>query len=323
MTIDDTMDPTLQEIVGTRFSRSFRLPEANAATPCLLIRIYPVQGIEEPLELPESTLLIGRDSECELALCDDSVSRRHAQIEPVDNGHVLTDLGSTNGTFVNERQITGEHRLAAGDRVRFGNQIFKYLGGDLLEAQYYEVIFKLMTTDGLTSVHNKRYLIDTVERELEQSRRSGAPLCLMMLDLDRFKSVNDKFGHLAGDAVLVEFARRAQSVLRSGDLLARYGGEEFAMLLTHTELDDAVQIAERIRRLTADFPVEFEGHSISVTVSSGICCYRGDSECMARDLFAAADERLYAAKDGGRNQVRHACWDQAAAPEPEPVGAGI
>jgi diguanylate cyclase (GGDEF)-like protein len=126
----------------------------------------------------------------------------------------------------------------------------------------------------------------------------------MMLDLDKFKSVNDTYGHLAGDAVLVEFASRVKSVLRSGDLLARYGGEEFAMLLTRTSMQDAVQIAERIRQLTAATPVSFEDKEISITVSIGICCNDGTQNIDPSELIARADEKLYLAKNMGRNQVQ-------------------
>lgn len=295
----------MTEFVATRFSKSSGLHKVEPATSSLLVQIYPVNRIEPPMELANEPLLVGRDTNCSLSLSDDSVSRRHAIIEPNGDGHLVTDLQSTNGTYINEQRMFETHRLASGDRVRFGNQIFKYLSADCAEAHYHEVIFDLMTTDGLTGVHNKRYLLETLDREVQQSRRAGSPLCVMMLDLDKFKSVNDTFGHLAGDAVLIEFARRAKSALRGGDLLARYGGEEFAMVLTRTELKDAVQIAERIRESTAAEPVEFEEHRIPITVSIGISCGCGAPERDFRDLLADADEHLYTAKQSGRNQVRY------------------
>ncbi len=293
----------MSNIVATRYSKSCGVSRVDESGPCLLVRIYPVTGIESPWELKDEPLLIGREEHCSLALCDDSVSRRHAMIEPHDGGHLVSDLGSTNGTYVNEQRIAGSQRLKAGDRLRFGNQIFKYLSSDRIESQYYEVMFKLMTTDGLTSVYNQRYLLETLERERQHALRDRAPLCVMMLDLDKFKSINDTYGHLAGDAVLVEFACRAKSVLRSGDLLARYGGEEFAMLLTRTSLEDAVRVGERVRDLTAAAPVEFEDQGIPITVSIGVCCAEDAAALEANDLLARADERLYAAKHGGRNRV--------------------
>lgn len=295
----------INEILRTRLSKSQVGPYVDSKGPCLLVRIYPVNSIEQPVPLADETILVGRDAHCSLTLGDDSVSRRHATIEPFHDRHLVSDLGSTNGTYINERRIFDSQPLSAGDRIRFGNQIFKYLSSDRVEAQYYEVVFKLMTTDGLTSVHNKRYMLETLEREVHQSNRAGSPLCVMMLDLDKFKSVNDTHGHLAGDAVLVEFAHRIKSVLRSGDLLARYGGEEFAMLLTRTSIEDAAQIAERIRELTAATPVAFEEREIPITVSIGICCSDGTQQVEPSELIGRADEKLYLAKASGRNQVQY------------------
>lgn len=294
------------ETLATRFSHSVGKAHGggNASAPCMLVRIYPVAGVEEPIELTAEPQLVGRDVLCSLQLNDDSVSRRHAILERVDDKCLVADLNSTNGTYVNEQRITGSHALAAGDRVRFGNQIFKFLSADGIEAQYHEVVFKMMTTDGLTGAYNKRYFLETLERELQQSRRSVSPLCVMMLDLDKFKAVNDTHGHLAGDAVLVEFARRAQGVLRSGELLARYGGEEFIMLLTRTSLEEAVQVAERVRQAISAAPVSFANKSIPVTVSIGVSCFNGRLHTSATQLLAQADELLYEAKRKGRNRVQ-------------------
>lgn len=296
----------MTEVLATRFTDSVGAALAKLPAASLLVRIYPVQSIEEPLKLGQEAVLVGRDAHCTLPLHDDSVSRRHALIEPHGDSHLISDLGSTNGTYVNEQQVQGAYLLQAGDRIRFGSQIFKYLSADKVEAQYHEVVFKLMTTDGLTSVQNKRSFLETLDRELHQSRRAGSPLCLALMDLDKFKSVNDTHGHLAGDAVLVEFARRVKSILRSGDLLARYGGEEFAMLMTRTTLADAVTVAERVRQITQSSPAVFEGHEISFTVSIGLSCTVDQPDWSADNLIAEADEQLYAAKNSGRNKVCHA-----------------
>jgi len=291
------------EVLTTRFSQSDGTLLNDDTGPSLLVRIYPVHVIEEPVELLSEPVLLGRDTGCTVALPDDSVSRRHALIEPHDEFHRISDLGSTNGTYVNEHRLYEPRILHAGDRVRLGSQVFKYLSSDSIESQYHETVFKLMTTDGLTTVHNKRYFLETLERECEQSRRHASPLCVLMLDLDKFKSVNDTYGHLAGDAVLMEFARRAQAVTRGGDLLARYGGEEFAALLTRTTLTEGLHIAERIRQATSSAPVTFEEFSIPITVSIGVACTTGMVPRDALGLVATADAQLYAAKQAGRNRV--------------------
>jgi diguanylate cyclase (GGDEF)-like protein len=269
----------------------------------MLVQIYPIQGPEHPVELGKRSILVGRDLSCDLTLADDSVSRRHAIIEPQGTTHLVSDLGSTNGTFINDEALTSPHLLQEGDRVRFGNQIFKYVSADKIEAQYHEIVFKLMTTDGLTSVYNKRYLLETLDREFEQAKRSKSPLAVLMMDLDKFKSINDTHGHLAGDQVLIEFARRAKETVRATDLLARYGGEEFAVLMADTTLADAHLVAERIREVVAAEPVVFENKIIPITVSIGLAIYTGESDTDPDDLLQRADEWLYQAKQSGRNRV--------------------
>lgn len=299
---------------STRCSASCGVAHPVSDGPAMLVRIYPVDGPEPPVELGEQSTLVGRDHHCTLVLPDDSVSRRHALIECLNGRYLLSDPGSTNGTYVNEIRINGSHELKAGDRIRFGNQIFKFLSSDRLEAQYHEVIFRIMTTDGLTSAFNRRYLMETLERDLQQSHQTNTSLSLLMMDLDRFKSINDQFGHLAGDAVLVEFARRTRSLLRSGDFLARYGGEEFAVVLGRTGLAEALQTAERIRERIEAEPVLFEDQIIPITVSVGVVCHDPNADafglpcceqtCDAVSLLAEADRLLYAAKKSGRNQVQ-------------------
>jgi diguanylate cyclase (GGDEF)-like protein len=272
----------------------------------MLVKIHPASPLDRPVELLQTETTIGRDESSSLALGQDSISRRHAQIEQRNGEFVLRDLGSTNGTFVNEVRLSVPVVLSPGDRVRFGDQIFKFLTTDGIESQYHEVIFKMMTTDGLTQVYNKRFFLDSLEREIRQSQRGKQSICVMMLDLDKFKSVNDTYGHLAGDTVLSEFAKRASSVLRGGELLARYGGEEFSILCAPATLEQAALAAERVRAITASAPVMTELVEIPMTVSIGMACYSGEGELDANDLLGQADMQLYRAKQNGRNQIQFA-----------------
>jgi diguanylate cyclase (GGDEF)-like protein len=293
----------MQPALSTRYTK-FANPDESQSDyrPSYLVRIYPAVGLGQLVELSRESSLIGRDAKTGLELEDDSVSRRHALIERFGDDYRLTDLHSKNGTFVNDQRIES-HILAKGDRIRFGNQIFKFLSNDAVETQYHEAVFRIMTLDGLTQVNNRRMLIETMERDMAMSRRIGRPLSLMMLDLDRFKSINDRHGHLAGDAVLIEFARRTRNTLRAGDVLARYGGEEFAVLLAHTTLDDAIEAAERIRRAIAESPVRFEDLEIPVTVSIGLEPFDPQQHADPTGLIEAADRSLYRAKELGRNRI--------------------
>jgi diguanylate cyclase (GGDEF)-like protein len=290
-------------VIETRISNSFCLPALTVQNRGLLVKVYPASPLDRPIQLDGTTITVGRDETCEICLNEDSVSRRHASIESRHGQPFLKDLGSTNGTFQNEQRID-EVALQPGDRIRFGNQIFKYLADDDIESQYHEVIFKMMTTDGLTQVYNKRFLFDSLQREMRQAGRNGQPMCVLMMDLDKFKNINDTYGHLAGDAVLVEFAKRATSVLRSGEILARYGGEEFSILYAPATIEDAALAAERVRVITASAPVVFESIEIPMTVSIGIASYNG-LEHDPLPWIAEADAMLYEAKRMGRNQVRY------------------
>jgi len=292
-------------LLATRISNSFGLVLPTTSVSGVLIRIYPAAGIGEPIEIKNETYSIGRDPESALSIDDDSVSRRHAVINWNGQVHSLLDLGSTNGSFVNEIRV-GHQALNSGDRVRFGKQIFKYLKSEEIEAQYHEVVFKLMTTDGLTQAYNKRYFLEALDRELLLSSPSRSRPCVLLMDLDHFKSVNDTYGHLAGDAVLAEFCRRATSRLQSGQLLARFGGEEFAVLCTHGNLAAAVETAESIRQATCAAPVSFEGRVIPISVSIGVAIAANDSAVSSDELLESADRLLYLAKSSGRNQVKAA-----------------
>ncbi|MDT8438430.1 MAG: diguanylate cyclase [Wenzhouxiangellaceae bacterium] len=164
--------------------------------------------------------------------------------------------------------------------------------------EYYR---ELSLTDPLTRLRNRREFDDQLERELSRARRRSTPTALLLLDLDRFKSINDRFGHLVGDEVLVQVAEIVGSVVRREDVAARVGGEEFAVLMPSTDFADAHRAAERLRALVEDWQFAADG-SYSVTVSVGIAiCRTGDTS--ARELYARADEALYAAKRAGRNRV--------------------
>jgi diguanylate cyclase (GGDEF)-like protein len=157
----------------------------------------------------------------------------------------------------------------------------------------------MAATDDLTQLANRRKFSESLRLELARSRRSGAPLALILADIDHLKQVNDTHGHPAGDAAIRHVAETLQRGRRETDLAARLGGEEFALLLPGTDRNGAQRAAERIRAELAGSPVPVVGR---VTVSLGGAIFPEDGE-NERELVARADERLYAAKSGGRNRV--------------------
>ena len=160
---------------------------------------------------------------------------------------------------------------------------------------------RLAITDPLTGVFNRRTFIELAERELARSRRDSTSLSLMILDLDHFKQVNDTYGHLVGDEVLVAFTGLIKERARRADLVVRYGGEEFCVLLPATSLPAAVALAERIRAATV--ATALARHPMKITVSVGVTAYSGGPRVALETLLARADEALYRAKHEGRNRV--------------------
>ncbi len=166
-----------------------------------------------------------------------------------------------------------------------------------------ETLVQQALTDPLTLSPNRRSILETLEREIARSKREGSFFWVSMLDIDRFKTVNDRLGHLGGDDVLRECVRRVQSVLRPYDSIGRLGGEEFLVVLPTPSAACPLGAFERIRRIMADTPFEVAGTDLTVTVSQGIAawmpCDRVD------DLLRKADEALYRAKRNGRNRVEY------------------
>jgi two-component system cell cycle response regulator len=254
------------------------------------------------LNLPE--LIIGRSDAAAIQVDQESVSRQHAKLTTFDYKSWIEDMGSTNGTFVNNVRVE-RTELRDGDLLGIGQTIFKYLSGSNIENKYHEEIYKLSTIDGLTETYNKRYFLNTLERELNRAYRYDRGLSLALFDIDHFKKINDSYGHLAGDQVLRELAALVNQNIRRQDILARYGGEEFAIILPEIDTPGSVMVCEKLRVLTDAHPFKFGKDSIHVTISCGIIAYTAPLGAIGNEAFIAeADAKLYAAKSGGRNQVR-------------------
>lgn len=268
---------------------------------CVVVIYAPSSSqLGKRFSLLDRAATIGRGSENDVVLHSDSVSRRHARIETREDGYHLVDTGSTNGTYVND-ELVRERRLGRGDQIKIDDTILKFLSGADLEAQYHETIYRMTIIDGLTGIHNKRYFVEQLGRELSRANRHRRPLTLVMCDIDHFKAINDELGHLAGDYVLKEVAQLAKSRLRPDDVIARYGGEEVAIILPETDLGGGKLIAEELRQMIATTAFSFEGENVDVTISCGVA--QLDPGWRPYDFVKAADEMLYEAKRAGRNRV--------------------
>ena len=278
-------------------------PLSRTCRNACLVHIYPTglaMGTRHLLE--RHTIVLGRGDDCDITVLDHSVSRRHARFDLDIDAYLVTDLDSTNGTFVNDTPAK-ETPLVDGDYLRVGNILYRFLAGGNVEAEYHEELYRLAIHDALTGLYNKRYLMDYLQREIDRSTRYGRPLALILFDIDHFKAINDSMGHLAGDVTLRELADRLRSKICKDDLLARYGGEEFAAVLTEADRATAAELAEQLRRTVEDLPFTFEGRPHQVTISLGVASIDGDEVLTPQALIQRADECLYRAKREGRNRV--------------------
>lgn len=258
-------------------------------------------GLGNRVDILDAPVLVGRSHEADLRIAHKSVSREHCRIWRDGDSYRIRDLGATNTTCVNEQRID-EAVLADGDHVAVGESILKFISHTSVEARYHEEIYQLATQDALTELCNRRQFTELLDKEIARAMRHQRPLSLCILDVDLFKPVNDRHGHIAGDEVLRKIAALARSHVRSDDIAARIGGEEFAVLLPECDSDAAYGFAERLRMAVADATFTPGGEPQRITVSIGIAALSPDRDTRPR-LMAAADAALYRAKREGRDRV--------------------
>jgi diguanylate cyclase (GGDEF)-like protein len=267
--------------------------------------LFVIQGHQQGavISLNSPRLVVGREARSNVCLDDDTVSREHATLTVVDGRVLIEDLGSLNGTFINEQRVLIPTQVNDGDQLRFGDHtIVKFWVLDEVEQRALETLYELTSRDPLTRLYNRRYFDERLASELSFARRHRTSLGLLMIDLDHFKSVNDTYGHPVGDAVLKAVGASLLEVTRPEDIVARYGGEEFVLVARNTSRANAVVLADRVRRVVQGTRIPEQ--PLEVTVSICVVCV-GPSVFpdRAEDLLVAADEALYQAKELGRNRV--------------------
>jgi diguanylate cyclase (GGDEF)-like protein len=169
-----------------------------------------------------------------------------------------------------------------------------------------ELLEQKARVDGLTGLYNRAFFNDRIEEELDRARRYNGTLAIVLFDVDRFKRINDTYGHSFGDIVLAEVAETARLHARQSDVVARYGGEEFVIILPEQSAQNASYLAERIRSAIEELHLVHNGERVVVTASFGVSSTAEIGYDTSKELVDAADKMLYAAKEGGRNQVRMA-----------------
>jgi diguanylate cyclase (GGDEF)-like protein len=267
-----------------------------------------------PIPLDRDEVILGRALEADVRVNDPRASRLHARITTERDkltGEVryrITDLASTNGTLLNGKQITEEF-LADGDKLLIGEHLLRFDMLDEIDREYQRQIHRLLVHDELTGLLTSKSFFSELRREAARAEAESRPFCVLMMDVDHFKEVNDTYGHLAGNDTLEELGAVITNALRAGDVAARFGGEEFAAFLLDADYAQAHVAAERVRQSVEQhaFPATRHGSAEperkhQMTISIGIASYPSDSRDPV-ELVELADSALYRAKRSGRNRV--------------------
>jgi two-component system, cell cycle response regulator len=293
---------------GSTIKSSELRENESSFIPTLTFLSGPALGKEIPLVHRDLTL--GRGSDCDIMIPDPSVSRKHLRIicrKVLKNGEnptlkvMLRDLGSKNGTMVNYA-IVRQAVLKPGDKIFLGKVILKFDHRDLAEQSFYDEIYRLATTDSLTSLMNKATIMRHLSDEMAGLARKKSWISAVIVDIDGFKGMNDRLGHLMGDRILQSAANLFRLSLRRRDKVGRFGGDEFLIVLPETGTKGAAQLAERMRKALETMIAAELGLSVSVTASLGVATARAEST-NPESLLENADIALYRAKALGRNRA--------------------
>ena len=265
-------------------------------SPCLVVIAGP--GLGQQYDLADTIVDIGRQEECVISIPSSKVSRRHASIQRVLGRYTVTDLGSTNGTFLNGQRLEKAQQLKDGDKIKVGELVLKYMESRL-ELQYHQQILSMATTDALTGAQNKRSFDESFPSLVLKALADGGPLGLILFDVDHFNRINDTYGHSAGDSVLRDLGQLSQS-LAEPHKVYRVGGEEFAILIAG-EAGVSFRVSESLRSAVEAHGFAHDQTVIPVTVSVGYTDIISNDN--AQQLYQRADKNLYASKHGGRNRI--------------------
>jgi two-component system cell cycle response regulator len=260
--------------------------------------------------LTDVSSVVGRSPTVQIIVNEASVSRQHARFVTQADSVLVEDLGSSNGTFVNDARTDGLVKLADGDIVRLGTVLLKFFAHDNVDSVMHDKIYRMATIDAGTQIFNKQYLMDALESELKFAKTYNRELAIIYYDLDHFKPVNDTYGHNAGDFILKESAALVKAAVRKEDILGRFGGEEFVIILPNTDGRTATELAERIRQKHEQyvFAIEYDKNGVKTranhrqTISMGVSQLASPMATVT-EFLEAADQKLYTSKQSGRNKV--------------------
>ncbi len=284
---------------------------AERELPLLVVMHGSLLGMT--YQIDDEPLVIGRSSTCGVPLDDDNASRQHVKLTRDGDRVTLRDLDSTNGTYVNAEKVV-EVELKDGDLIQVGGALFKFLRSSAVESAFFGQMYALATTDFLTGIFNRQHIISKLEQEFARALRYKRPLSVILYDIDRFKQINDKLGHLEGDQLLMDSAKLVQESIRKHDIFGRLGGDEFLIICPETPAEQMITLAERLTRKLNISHFRLKERSVKYSISVGIAGL-GEKTRTPADLIKLADRALYQSKGHGGNCVTLLQSSHASTPE--------
>ncbi len=271
--------------------------------PVLTLLTGPKSGTT--YAVPPGEFTIGRGADAALTIEDELLSRLHARVVSVLGRHFIEDLSSTNGTRIDDTRVSTLVALPDGAIIHLGpNTILRFSLRDTAEVLAVQRVYEATVRDALTGLYNRHHLDERLSAEFAFARRHSAALSVLFVDADHFKSINDRYGHPAGDDVLRAIGAFLRRAMRVEDVVARYGGEEFVIVLRGIQREGVLIVAERVREGIEGLSIEHDGSSLAVTVSVGVATLSPERDYASPEaLVSSADAALYRAKQLGRNRV--------------------
>ena len=253
---------------------------------------------------PNSGLTLGRSPDADIQIIDTGISRKHIHMHFVDETVFVEDLDSANGTYVNGEQLRREMEIRNGDQISIGvSTVLKFSLSNQLDAEYQDHIQEQLSRDTLTNAYNRKAFTQCLNRLYITAKQDFAPICLLMVDVDHFKTVNDTYGHQVGDNILKHVAQSLFKSVRGADYVCRYGGDEFSIVCPNIDSLRGLQLAEKIRTNVESLRFKVNNKQINVTISIGISNYPENQIQCVSQFIAYADKAMYKAKRNGRNQI--------------------
>ena len=294
--------------------RTVKLDLREVALPITkrpVIVILQGQSIGQTVKLDKERTIVGRGSQADLVLRDEIASRQHAEIRCLSMEddcveYYVSDLDSTNGTFLNGTKVTSQQLLQDGDKIKVGNHLIKFAMLDDSETEFQEKLHEMTQRDELTGLRSRRSLFAELDRRIMEASRKAEveQISALMMDIDFFKRVNDGRGHIVGSHTIRDVGHIIRDVVGSADLAARYGGEEY-MAYVIGPPERGFEIAEAIRKTVESHPFPAStidpSQTMHITISLGVATFPADGEG-ALEIVQKADQALFRAKLSGRNR---------------------